>query len=97
MLVDLFLLYYLKGNNKKISKYAIITSRKMSEDTSPYHNFSSKYPAEYSMKNWMKHLYSTAKVSTLSIPGAHDSGTYSCGKVRCCQFCFSTQCQIWSV
>ena len=69
----------------------------MSDESSPYHNFSPKFPAQHQLRDWMKHIWSNAKVSTLSIPGAHDAGTYSCGKVSCCQFCFSTQCQIWSI
>ena len=69
----------------------------MSEDSSPYHNFSSKVPADSILNNWQKYLSNNTPVSMLSIPGAHDAGTYSCGKVSCCQCCFSSQCQIWSV
>ena len=69
----------------------------MSGEVLPYYNAERRFPIKHVMNNWIKHTPNNDRISKLSIPGSHDSGTYSCGKDKCFQFCFSSQCQIWSV
>ena len=45
-------------------------------------------------KHWMKRLHDDRLVSTLSIPGTHDSATFPCGFKNVCQ---ASQCQSMSI
>lgn len=68
----------------------------MSKIPLPYYNEDRNFPFEHMLNDWLKEANNQTKVSMLSIPGSHDSGTYSAGN-KCCQFAFSSQCQVWSV
>lgn len=43
--------------------------------------------------NWLSTVPDAKLISLLSIPGTHDSGTYSC---KWYQACDVSQCQAWS-
>jgi 1-phosphatidylinositol phosphodiesterase len=44
--------------------------------------------------NWMSRLGDNTKVTQLSIPGTHDSGTFACAWY---QDCDQSQCQSWNI
>lgn len=59
-----------------------------------HYNSDSSPPSNQLNLNWQSRFPSARLVSLMSIPGTHDSGTYSC---KWYQFCDITQCQSWSL
>lgn len=59
-----------------------------------HYNSDSSPPSNQLNLNWQSRFPSDRLVSLMSIPGTHDSATYSC---KWYQFCDITQCQSWSL
>ena len=59
-----------------------------------HYNSNSEPPMNQLRERWLSQIPDGRKITTLSIPGTHDTGTYDC---RWWQSCDISQCQSWNI